>query len=96
MSLANEAAYLYTYSKKLMTINNQLKKLSKKADNHLHKHNNTNDHSKKEKHYLKHLNKKTEIQKLVKEHNQIVSRMRHHEVAFTHLLRKEHNIQHKK
>ena len=32
MSLANEAAYLYTYSKKLMSINNQLKKLSKKVN----------------------------------------------------------------
>ena len=95
MSLANEAAYLYTYSKKLMSINSQLKKLSKKAEKNLSKHHKTDDYAKKEKQYFKHLSKKTEIQKLIKEHNQIVSRMKHHEVAFTHLLRKEHSIKHK-
>ena len=53
MSLANEAAYLYTYSKKLMSINSQLKKLSKKAEKNLSKHHKTDDYAKKEKQYFK-------------------------------------------
>ncbi|MBU1112083.1 MAG: hypothetical protein ABIG93_05170 [archaeon] len=92
MNLANEAGYLYVYSKKLMKLSKTLKYLSHHAEKHLKKHQSTNDANKKQKHYHKHLTKKEEITKIVKEREDIFKKMRHHEVAFRHALEKEHHL----
>lgn len=92
MGLANEAGYLYIYSKKLIYINKRIRSASKGAEKHLEKHRKADNHDRKHHHYKKHLSKKGDIEKLIKEHNKILKQLHHHEVAFAHSLRKEHNI----
>ena len=92
MNLANEAGYLYVYSKKIMKLSKRLRSLSHHAEKHLKKHQSTNDASKKQKHYHKHLTKKEEIAKIITEREKIFKSMHHHEVAFRHALEKEHHI----
>ena len=92
MKLANEAGYLYVYSKQLMYINKKIKKLSAKAEKHAVKHMKANTEKKKQKHREKHARVKINIENLLKKHNKIVKILRHHNVAFYHALAKEHKI----
>ena len=92
MSLTNEAAYLYVYSKKLTKINRLLKSLSKKAHKHKTKHDTTTREEKKHKHRKKHAKTVKEIKDLMKEHNKILTRLKQHQVAFAHTLHKKHKI----
>tara|TARA_Y100000310_G_scaffold329855_1_gene400452 strand:+ start:912 stop:1238 length:327 start_codon:yes stop_codon:yes gene_type:complete len=90
MDIAKEAAYLYAYSKELKKLNYQLKKHSKKAKKHLHKHHKTKDEGKKLRHKSKHLKSTDKINKLLKRHHEVLSRLRHHYLNFKHTLKKEH------
>lgn len=92
MSLANEASYLYVYSKKLIKLNKELKKLSKKAEKHRHKHGKAKTTKQQEKHKSKHSQTTDKIKDLTKKHNRILGRIKHHYLAFAHSLRKEHKI----
>ena len=92
MNLTNEAAYLYSYSKKLIKINQEIRNLSKKAEKKAHKHRSAKDEDKKNKHRKKHQKITKEIKSLMKEHNKVLIRLRHHQVAFHHALHKEHKI----
>ena len=92
MSLANEAAYLYVLSKELVTINKRVRKNSQKAQKHLEKHYKAISPEEKAKHQHKHAQRVTDIQKLLQEHNKILSKLRRHQIAFAHQLQKEHQI----
>lgn len=92
MNLSNEAAYLYVFSKKLKRLNKQLHYLSKKAEKHLHKHQTASSERKKEKQKQKHHRTIDNIKELMKQHNDILRRIHHHQIAFAHALQKEHKI----
>jgi uncharacterized FlaG/YvyC family protein len=92
MHLANEAGYLYVYSKKLMKINRQLHKLSGHAEKHAKKHANANSEKGREKHRKKHASTKNNIKELMKQHNHLMKSLNHHYVNFAHELRKEHSL----
>lgn len=92
MSLTNEAAYLYVYAKKLERLHRLLQELSKDAERHLHKHQMAESERKREKHRKKHHKTMEEIKELMNEHNKLLERLKHHQVAFAHQLQKKHKI----
>jgi chromosome segregation ATPase len=92
MTLSNEAAYLYVYSKKLFELNKSIKKLTKKAHKHREKHSKAKSEGKKLKHRTKHFKLTKEIKELMKNHNKTLTRLKHHQVAFAHMLQNEHKI----
>lgn len=91
MGLINEAAYLYVLAKELVALNKSLKKLAKKAHKHKKKYEKVGD-QKKEKHRLKHALVMGQIEKITKIHNEVLAKLKHHQVAFAHSLVKEHKI----
>ncbi|MBI4151916.1 hypothetical protein HY496_03005 [Candidatus Woesearchaeota archaeon] len=93
MSLANEAAYLYVLSKDFVRVNKEIQILSKKAQKHLEDHARAVSSSEKEKHRHKHSKRVSKIRKLMEKHDAILTKLRHHQIAFAHQLQKEHRIQ---
>ena len=89
MNIINEAGYLYDYSKKLIKINKELNKLSRKAHKHSHQHQKAKE-EKKHKHQKRHQSTVNEIKELMKKHNQIITKLRHHHLTYAHALKKEH------
>ena len=92
MGLANEAGYLYVYSKELAAVNKRIQRLSNRAEKHARKHSNASDENEKRKHRIKHSRIKSEIERLLKKHHKILQRIKHHHTAFYHSLGKEHRI----
>ncbi|MBT6775087.1 hypothetical protein HOA91_07000 [Candidatus Woesearchaeota archaeon] len=90
MNLIHEASYLYLYSKKLTKLNREIKKLSKKAHKHIHKHNKTKSENRKLRHKLKHKKTTENIKGLMKKHNHLLTKLRHHYLTYSHALKKEH------
>lgn len=90
MNLANEAGYLYVLSKKLTWLNRRIKRCNKKAEKHAHRQAQAADQYKKHKHRIKHEKTKIVIHHLLKEHHALLTKIKHHKLAFTHALAKEH------
>ena len=88
MKLTKEAAYLYVHSKELVALTKKLRKLSKEADKHAEKHQKTGA----EKHKHKHAKVSGKIKHLIEKHDNIIKRLRHHYLRFTHALKKEVKI----
>ncbi len=89
MSITREAAYLYLCSKELTKLNKKLHDLSKEAHHHGQKHASATDEGSRNKHARKHHNATKELQHLIKEHHEMLSRIKHHLVNYNHALRKE-------
>lgn len=77
MTLANEAAYIYQLSKDLRSLNKKLHKAREKSATVSHRPE-------------KNAAAKKKLEKLLRKHNEVLQRLRHHHVAFTHALQKEH------
>lgn len=92
MSLANEAAYLYIDSKKLLKLNKKLRGHSEDAEHHRRKYYETKEAAKQKKHLEKHTKASNKIKELLKEHNEILTKLKHHQIAFAGQLQKEHNF----
>ena len=92
MNLAFEAAYMFIYAKKLQIINNRIQSLSKDAQHHLHKHNTAKDEKTKSHHAKKHENTKQRLLNLIKRHNELLQKLKHHQILFASTLQKEHKI----
>jgi len=92
MNIAYEAAYLFVYAKKLQSVTNSLKSLSKDAQHHLQKHNTATNPKDKEKHKNKHQKVTKKIQDLITRHNELLAKIRHHQLLFITTLQKEHRI----
>ncbi len=92
MGLAEEAAYLYVYAKKLRVLNNRLKRLGKKAEKHYKKHVQTTNPRRKLKHRQKHEDTVKVIKHILKKHNDVLATIKHHSAAFSHALYKEHKL----
>jgi len=88
MNILKEAGYLYLYSKKLLQINRKIKSLSKKKHKHGEKHSKASSPTKKHKHLQKHDSAAKKIKKLLKDHESIILRIKHHKVNFSHALEK--------
>jgi len=96
MKIANEAAYLYVYSKELQKLNRKLKRYSNKAQKHLDNHHRAKTEEKKLRHQTKHLRTKVKINKILKRHDLVLSSLRHHYLIFKHALNHEHKIKSEK
>ena len=92
MNISNEAAYLYVYSKELLKINKQLKRVSKKAEKYAKKHSSAGTLEKKLKYKVKHTRVMEDIKELRKLHNKALATLRKHQIAFAHALQVEHKI----
>ena len=92
MSIASEAAYLYIRSKEFSKVNRQLQELSKKAQHHRDKHAQATDEAGRAKHKRKHSRITDDIKDLMKRHNMLLSRIKHHMVRYNDALRKEHKL----
>ena len=92
MNLTNETAYLYVYSKDLISLNKKLKGLSGKAEKHIYKHGKATSEEDRLKHRTKHGKVVGKIQKLMVKHNELLNKLRHHHVAYAHALRAEHKV----
>jgi hypothetical protein len=92
MTLSNEAAYLYIYSKELAKVNKKLHKLSKDAEKEVKKHQKAKTVEQKLKHKIEHTKITGKIKELTTEHNKFVTTLKHHSIAFSHSLRKEHTL----
>ena len=88
MSLSNEAASLYAYSRKLAKINKLVHRYAKKAEKH-RRNQMTPNEKKRIKHRKKHEKVTKEINRLLDIHNQYVKELRKHYTDFTHELRRE-------
>jgi hypothetical protein len=88
MDLVKEAAYLYAYSKELKKVNKEIKKLSKKAQKHHHKHQTSTKTHKIEKHKSKYESTAKRIKTLLAYHKRLIKTINHHQLQFTHTLRK--------
>ncbi len=91
MGLANEAAYLYVQSKKVVALNKDLKKLSEKALEHKKKHTKAAE-DKKHKHKKKHDSVVKEMKKKIVKHNKLIQSLHHHLLAFEHALESQHKL----
>ena len=89
MSITREAAYLYLCSKELAKMNKKLHDLRKETQYHGQKHASAMDERTRHKHATKHHHATQEIQKLMKEHHAMLSRIKHHLVNYNNALRKE-------
>ena len=88
MSLSNQAASLYVYSKKLAKINKSIHRYARKAEKH--KRNQLTPNEKKRiKHRKKHEKVTKEINHLLELHNEYVKELRKHYVEFASELRKQ-------
>ncbi len=92
MSLANEAAYLYVFSKKLLWLNRKLRGHSEDAEHHRRKYYEARHPDEQQKHLRKHTKASEKIKKLLKEHNEVLAKLKHHQIAFAHSLQKEHKF----
>ncbi len=92
MNLTNEAAYLYVYSKDLISLNKRLKGLSGKAEKHIYKHGKATSEEERLRHRTKHGKVVEKIQKLMVKHNELLNKLHHHHVAYAHALRAEHSV----
>lgn len=89
MSITREAAYLYLCSKELTKMNKKLHYLSKEAQHHGQKHAQAADERTRHKHAKKHHRATEGIQDLVKKHNAMLNRIKHHLVNYNNALRRE-------
>jgi hypothetical protein len=92
MGLVNEAGYLYVHSKELIGLNKKIKRLSKKAQKHVDKHTKAETEDVRSKHKKKHTKATEDIHSLMKKHNTVLTRLKAHQIAYIHALRKEHKV----
>ncbi len=89
MTITREAAYLYLCSKELTKLNKKLHQASKEVQHHGQKHAQATDERSRSKHAKKHHQATEEIQKIIKDHQEMLNRIKHHLVNYNSALRKE-------
>ena len=91
MGFVKEARLIYLYSRELADVNKRLKKLGIKAEKHKVRHERAAEH-KKEKHKVKHHITVKQIEKLMRNHNELLNNLKTHYQRYAHYLRKEHKV----
>ncbi len=89
MSLPNEAAYLYSYSKELQKVHKELSSLSNKLKHHAQKHANATKEKHKKKHKSKHEDATKDAKSLVRKHKHLIKELQHHLIKFHEELRNQ-------
>ena len=89
MRINYEAAYLYVYSKKLLKVNKRIKALTHNAEKHKLNHLASKTERQKQKHQKKHARTTRALHELLKDHQELIKRLRHHYLNFAHGLQKE-------
>ncbi len=93
MSLANEAGYLYVYSKKLHSLKKEIKNCKEESEQLFRKHTLAKDQKEKDKIQNKKDKKAKELHHLIEKHSELLTKLRHHQIAFSHRLQEEQHIQ---
>ena len=89
MSITRESAYLYLCSKELTKMNKKLHEQRKETHTLAQKSTQATDERTRVKFWKKHHRAAEEMKKLMKEHNAMLSRIKHHLVNFNSALRTE-------
>ncbi|HLC71061.1 MAG TPA: hypothetical protein VJI32_03585 [Candidatus Nanoarchaeia archaeon] len=89
MTITNEAAYLYVFSKKLISVNKKIHSLredGRKAMERLHQ---TSDSVRKERYQNQSQKAADKLKKAIEERQSILAKLHRHQVAFAGQLRTE-------
>ncbi|MEK6899918.1 MAG: hypothetical protein AABX05_02225 [Nanoarchaeota archaeon] len=89
MSITKESAFLYVYSKQLTKVNKKIHEASKEMHEYTDKYHKASEPEKKHKFQKKHHKINEEIKDLLKDHNALLSRLKHHLVNFHDALGKQ-------
>jgi len=87
MTITNEAAYLYVYSKKLIAVNKKIHSLREEGQKAVQRLHQTADQKQKYQHRSQKAAEK--LRKAMEEKQTILGKLHRHQVAFAHQLRKE-------
>ena len=89
MTLINEAAYLYVYSKKVIAVNKRLHGFREDAATQAKKFHSTRNSQHQQKHHAEYQQLAEKIKKLLEERQEILKKLHRHQVAFAGQLQKE-------
>lgn len=89
MTITNEAAYLYVYSKKLIAVNKRIHSLREDGQKIMRRFGQINDIAQKQKHHHQSQKAAQKLQKSIEERNTILAKLHRHQVAFAGQLRNE-------
>ncbi len=89
MTIANEAAYLYVYSKKLITVNKRIHSLREDAHKAMQRFHHTTDAKQKQEYQHQSQKQAEKLKKAMEERHTILGKLHRHQVAFAGQLRTE-------
>ncbi len=89
MTLTNEAAYLYVYSKKLISVNKKIHSLREDGQKEMQRFHHTADAHQKQKYHHQSQKAAEKLRKKIEERHTILAKLHRHQVAFAGQLRPE-------
>lgn len=89
MTLANEAAYLYVFSKKLISINKKIQSLREDGQKAMQRFHQTMDVKQKQEYHHRSQKAAEKLRKKIEERYTILGKLHRHQVAFAGQLRTE-------
>ena len=89
MTITNEAAYLYVYPKKLISVNKKIHSLREDGHKATQKFHHTTDAKKKQDYHHQSQKAADKLKKKIEERHTILTKLRHHQVAFAGQLQNE-------
>lgn len=89
MTITNEAAYLYVYSKKLISANKKIHSLREDGQKAMRRFHQTMDVKQKQEYPHQSQKAAEKLKKVIEERNTILAKLHRHQVAFAGQLRTE-------
>lgn len=89
MTITNEAAYLYVYSKKLISVNKKIHSLREDGQKAMQKFHQTTDTKRKQECHHQSQKVAEKLKKVIEERSTILAKLQRHQVAFAGQLRTE-------
>lgn len=89
MTITNEAAYLYVYSKKLLSVNKKIHSLREDGQKAMQRFHHTADAHQKQKYHQQSQKAAEKLRKVIEERHTLLGKLQRHQVAFAGQLQKE-------
>lgn len=89
MTITNEAAYLYVYSKKLISVNKKIHSLREEGNKAMQRFHHTADAHQKQKYHHQSQQAAEKLRKKIEERHTILAKLHRHQVAFAGQLKTE-------
>ncbi len=89
MTITNEAAYLYVYSKKLISVNKKIHSLREDGRKAMEKFHQTTDAGQKQKYHHQSQKVAGKLKTAIEERQTILTKLHRHQVAFAGQLKNE-------